>query len=244
MRTFFLPADKWKEPYRLEGREAKHLRTVVRVHAGESIRLLDGEGREGIFTVRHIEKHAVVLEATGEKMLDAPAGRATLALGYTRSIRRSWLMEKAVELEAEALWLWQADHSQGKIPAENKETWFSQMRAGAKQSNNPWLPGLRCFPGGVHDLAAVREGFSRAFLLLEQESCASVLQYTDLDPLGKTLFVLGPEGGFSNREITVLRDSGFMPASLGRRVLRWETAALLCLGLSWWVRQQHEEAHA
>jgi 16S rRNA (uracil1498-N3)-methyltransferase len=49
---------------------------------------------------------------------------------------------------------------------------------------------------------------------------------------------VGPEGGFAPEEVDLLRDSGFSPVSLGERVLRWETAALLCLGLRWWGRQQ------
>ena len=58
---------------------------------------------------------------------------------------------------------------------------------------------------------------------------------------GRTLCVVGPEGGFAQgQEIKKWRKltrAGFLPATLGERVLRWETAAVLCLGLHWWKRQ-------
>ena len=54
---------------------------------------------------------------------------------------------------------------------------------------------------------------------------------------GLTVYVIGPEGGFSARELDTLRVSGFAAVSLGTRVLRCETAATLCLGIHWWASQ-------
>ena len=243
MHTFFLPAASWHEPYQVTGAEARHLVTVLRIKQGETVRLLDGEGREGLFTVQTVEKRHVTL--VPEKIIshDRPAGRATLAVGYGRGIRRGWLLEKAVELEAAGIWFWQADRSQGKVPEESKETWLAQMTAGAKQSNNPWLPGLRTLPGGVAELAAASKDFDKTFILWEGDTKGATLSMRDLSPgegtPGRnTLFVLGPEGGFTEREIAALTAASCIPVSLGNRVLRWETAAVLCLGLTWWARQQ------
>lgn len=238
MRTFFLPASGWHEPYQVTGQEARHLVTVLRIRPGDTVRLLDGEGREGIFTVGDASKNCVTLHPEKITLHERPDSRVTLAVGYGRGIRRGWLLEKAVELEAGGIWFWQADRSQGKVPEENKESWFAQMTAGAKQSNNPWLPELRTQPGGIGDLVAARRAFSRAYVLWEGDTADRVLALEDIAPAGDTLFVLGPEGGFSEREITALTAASFTPVSLGNRVLRWETAALLCLGLTWWARQR------
>lgn len=238
MHTFFLPAANWHEPYRMTGSEARHLVAVLRVRRGESIRLLDGEGREGIFSVTETSKHRVALSPLKIITHEKPASAATLAVGYGRAIRRGWLLEKAVELEAGGLWFWQADRSQGKVPEENKETWTARMAAGAKQSNNPYLPELRTLPGGVAELAAAKSDFDAAFILWEGDTGGLLLSRADLAKPGRALFVLGPEGGFAEREVSTLKSAGFEPVSLGNRVLRWETAALLCLGLAWWSRQQ------
>jgi 16S rRNA (uracil1498-N3)-methyltransferase len=238
MHTFFLPAEGWHEPYQVTGTEARHLVTVLRVKKGETVRLLDGEGREGIFTVSAIEKRHVALTLCECITHERPQGRATLAVGYGRGLRRGWLLEKAVELEAAGIWFWQADRSQGKVPEESKETWFSQMTAGAKQSNNPWLPALATLPDGVEGLIQAKSGFDKTFVLWEGDTKGAVLSMSDLTPATNALYVLGPEGGFADREIARLTEAGFTPVSLGGRILRWETAALLCLGLTWWARQQ------
>lgn len=238
MHTFFLPADGWQEPYQVTGAEARHLVAVLRVKNGETVRLLDGEGREGFFAVSEIGKRHVSLTPRDIIMHDRPRGRATLAIGYGRGLRRGWLLEKAVELEAAGVWFWQADRSQGKVPEESKETWLSQMAAGAKQSNNPWLPTLATLPDGVDGLINARSGFDKSFVLWEGDTKGAVLSMKDLAPAMNALYVLGPEGGFAEREITRLTGAGFTPVSLGGRVLRWETAAMLCLGLTWWARQQ------
>lgn len=237
MHTFFLPASGWHEPYQVTGAEARHLVTVLRVKPGERIRLLDGEGLEGLFTVTETGKHRVVLRLEESIRHERPVGQATLAIGYGRGLRRGWLLEKAVELEAGGVWFWQADRSQGKVPEESKETWFAQMTAGAKQSNNPWLPELRTLPRGVTELIERRNDFDRACVLWEGDTKGALLRPEDFAPTGENLFVLGPEGGFTGREIAALTDAGFAAVSLGNRVLRWETAALLCLGLAWWARQ-------
>lgn len=237
MHTFFLPADRWQAPWQMTGPEARHMVAVLRIKAGEAVRLLDGEGREGVFTVTEAGKRHVSLSPKNLILHDRPSGRATLALGYGRGLRRSWLLEKAVELEAAGIWFWQADRSQGTVPEENKETWLASMTAGAKQSNNPWLPELRTLPDGVEALIAARKGFDKTFVLWEGDTKGAVLSMSDLAP-ANALFVLGPEGGFSDREISRLTNGGFTPVSLGSRVLRWETAAMLCLGLAWWARQQ------
>lgn len=64
-----------------------------------------------------------------------------------------------------------------------------------------------------------------------------MLQTEHLKTDGNTLFVMGPEGGLTQDEVERLNQAGFTSLSLGKRVLRWETAALLCLGLNFWQQQ-------
>lgn len=241
MRTFHLSPELWHEPYALEGQEARHLVKVLRVRAGEQIRLLDGQGREGFFRITDTEKHRVHLEPESIITHPAPASRSVLAVGWGKAVRRGWLLEKAVELEAAGVWLWQAERSQSRVPEEAKESWLAQMVAGAKQSSNPWLPELRTLPGGIQELATAAADFDRCYLLWEGETPEAVLGPQHVGLPGSTLYIVGPEGGFSDREVTALRDGGCQPVSLGQRVLRWETAALLCLGLHWWARQQNTD---
>jgi 16S rRNA (uracil1498-N3)-methyltransferase len=77
----------------------------------------------------------------------------------------------------------------------------------------------------------------RAFLLYEGDTGGRLLTRRDLADPGDLLLIVGPEGGFSPGEVRCLTAGGAAAVSLGARVLRWETAAVLTLGMAWWARQ-------
>ena len=237
LHSFYLPPDMWQAPFILSGQEAHHLTRVVRVRPGQQVRLFDGEGRFGLFDVLEAGKHNVTLEPCEITTQPRPETRITLAAGFSKALRRGWFLEKAVELEATALWLWQGDYSQASLPEQEKATWKANLVSGAKQCHNPWLPSLVMVHGGVEAIAAQRNAFSSALLLYEGDTDGAMLAKEDLACPGDILVVVGPEGGFSQREATILGDAGIRPVSMGKRILRWETAAILALGLAWWARQ-------
>ena len=238
MHTFFLEPDQWREPFVLTGAEAHHLAKVLRLRSGERVRCMDGQGREGVFEVADPGKTRTALALVEERSHPRPASSAWIALGWTKGLRRGWLLEKAVELEAGGIWLWRAERSQGRIPQETKDSWHGQIKAGAKQCANPWLPELRLFPGGLGELMDAGSSFDQKAVLWENPDGATLLGPDQAARPGRSLFVLGPEGGLTRNEVEQLARGGYAPVSLGRRILRWETAALLCLGLCWWARQQ------
>lgn len=236
MKRFHLESERWSAPWLLEGPEAHHCLKVLRTRVGEEVELFDGRGRVGRFALRQAEKQRAFFEPLDLMEYPEPFHRSVLALGFNKGLRRSWLLEKAVELEATELWLWQAERSQGKMPEDVKESWETPLLAGAKQCGNPWLPLLRTFPGGLDGmLEAGRE--LDASLVLAEDSSTKLLDARDLAQTS-LLFILGPEGGFAPDETALLRERGLGFRSLGRRVLRWDTAALTVLGLRFWARQQ------
>ena len=247
MHSFYLEPQGWPDEdgrgCTMEGQEARHLSKALRIREGETVRLLDGAGRTGEVRVEASGKNAVELVMLGHQLHPRKAGRCFLAAAYTKAARRSWLLEKSVELEAGGIWFWQAEHSQAKVPEASKENWQDQLIAGAKQCRNPWLPELDTIRNGAAELIARAEGFSGRYLLLEDESTDKMLSLEDLEPVRRTggngdfIFVMGPEGGLSEAEVRLFMQAGFKSVSLGRRVLRWETAGLLCLGLAYWARE-------
>ena len=235
--TFYLAPEEWTEPFALRGAEAHHAGRVLRIKPGERIRLFDGLGRMGLFLVRDVGKKEIGLARESEEVFPLPAARCTLAAGFSKALRRSWFLEKSVELEAHRLWFWQGDHSQAALPDMEKSGWHAELLAGAKQCGNPRLPELSLIKGGVAELADRKGAFDRAFMLYEGDTKGRMLEKDDLSAPGDILLVVGPEGGFSPREVELLAAAGVAPVSLGTRILRWETAAILTLGLAWWARQ-------
>ena len=237
LHSFYLAPEQWHLPFQLDGPEAHHLLRVLRIKPGTTIRLFDGCGRHGLFTVETTTKSTAALAMQSEELTPQPAVRCTLAAGFSKALRRGWFMEKAVELEAAALWFWQGDYSQAALPDSEKNTWKGSLIAGAKQCGNPWLPELAMMHGGASALAEQRKNFDRAYLLYEGDTEGRLLQQSDLAEPGNILLIIGPEGGFSPREAGILIQAGMLPVSLGNSILRWETAAVLTLGMAWWARQ-------
>ena len=238
VHSFYLAPAEWRKPYRLAPAEARHLSRVLRLKAGSEVRLFDGQGRQGLFRVEAAERSDVRLRILSENTAGRPNVRCTLAAGFSKALRRGWFLEKAVELEAAAIWLWQGEYSHAALPDTEKAGWKASLVAGAKQCASAWLPELGIIRGGVEGLVERRGEFDRAFLLYEGDTGVRLVRREDFSEPGALLLVVGPEGGFSPREAVCLSDAGITPVSLGNRVLRWETAAVLTLGMAFWARQE------
>ncbi|MFP4314957.1 MAG: 16S rRNA (uracil(1498)-N(3))-methyltransferase [Desulfovibrionales bacterium] len=238
MYTFFVPPEDWNDSLTLEGQEHLHFKRVLRGHAGQNIRILDGAGREAVCRVKAVESRRTVLELQTLCTHPEPEVRFYLAPGWNKSLRRTWLLEKAAELGCDGLLFWQAARSQGTVPKEPKTSWTAQVTAGAKQSVNPFFPKIKTLDRGIDDLIGMRKDFDQLFVLWEGEDRQRLSPQTSFAP-GRHLIVLGPEGGLLNEEVEKLLKAGFAPVSLGQRILRWETAALLCLSIFWWAGRHH-----
>ena len=250
MHSFFLPPQDWPDvtpllasqrspAVMLDGDEARHLIRVLRLRSGDDVILLDGRGREALCRVGSVKKNSAELLFLRLVCHPQPASRIILAAGWGKAARRGWILEKAVELEASGLWFWQAARSQFPVPGEIRAAWQAQIVAAAKQCRNPWLPELRTLPGGADDLLAAAACADHKQLLLENDHPHQDFLSADrLAQPGCTLCVVGPEGGFTADEAALFMEAGFTALSMGNRILRWESAAVLALGLHWWKRQQ------
>ncbi|OEU70227.1 MAG: 16S rRNA (uracil(1498)-N(3))-methyltransferase [Desulfovibrio sp. S3730MH75] len=236
LNSFYLPPENWMFPFVLDGGEARHMCKVLRTKKGDTVRLFDGMGREGLFKVDEISKSRAVLELESENILEDIRG-LTLAIGWNKSSRRNWLLEKSVELQAMGLIFFQGEFSQGKVPETPKDTWQDKNIAAAKQCGNAWLPKLETVSGSIENLIERSKDFSNKIILWEKAEKEAVPDYA-IFAQESTLAVIGPEGGFRSREAELLMASGFKKCSLGDSILRWETAAMLCLGAAYLEKQK------
>ena len=233
LNSFHLAPALWREPFVLEGDEARHLTRVLRARVGDTVRLFDGQGRWGLFRIGAIGKRETSLELLSEERTPAPTSPLTLAVGWSKSVRRGFLLEKAVELGAAGIWFWQGARSQGEVPEEGKEGWDRQLAAAAKQCGAAWLPQIRTFAGPLDVIRASGELGSKV-LCWEGEEQRLITPADLVNPHG-AVAVLGPEGGLAEDEAALFREHGFTPASLGPNILRFETAAAFVLSLHLWA---------
>ncbi len=236
LNTFYLAPPSWREPFILDGEEAHHLIRVLRGKTGQDIRLMDGQGRSGIFRISGVDKKEVHLSRISDTQAPASPHPLALAVGWSKNARRGFLLEKAVELGAPAIWFWTAERSQGETPDRAKETWERQLVAAAKQCGALWFPEIRTLSGSSELIRESAEHASR-ILCWEQEE-THLIHPDDLTHSGGTVAVLGPEGGLDENEAQLFQDHGFAPKSLGPSILRFETAALFLLSLRLWGSAQ------
>ncbi len=208
-----------------------HLARVLRKKAGETVRLFERPGRFREFRIDSVARDAVHLAPPGRAPGNpGPETEIWLAVGFAKSARRGYFLEKAVELGAVGIIFWQARRSQGKVPDAAKEGWLDQAVAAAKQCGAARLPAILSAPGGAAEVAAMGREYDRRYVLWEDPEAGSRLTERDMTAPGRVLAVIGPEGGLDDDEVRILCDAGFRAASLGHRVLRWETGGQWRIG--------------
>lgn len=221
----------------LTGQEAAHAH-VLRLAPGAEVNLFDGNGAVAVCKVSRVEKHSLALALSHVSHVPEPTSRAIIALAMSKATRRGFFMEKAAELGASQVWLWESARSVGRITSGTCDSCAGQLAAGARQSGNPWFPRLRNV-ANLDGLLRAAAGCSVNWRLLpwEDQDRQAMLPLDMLGRPGVTLYVIGPEGGFAPEEVERFKKENFALVSLGKRVLRCETAAALCLGLHSWASQ-------
>lgn len=238
---FGRPARDGDDFITLDEGEARHLR-VLRLVPGQQALVLDGRGSIYRCKVGTVKKHGAILRIEERDCVEKPQARAALALAHSKATRRGFFLEKSVELGADGIWIWQGERSQGRIPANFAESVRGQLIAGAKQCVNPWLPEVEVF-GNIGSM--LRRAAQADFKILPWElSRGPAAGPGTFGRSGLSVYVIGPEGGFSEAELAELDGAAFERISLGARILRCETAATLCLGLHWWASQLPVADHA
>jgi 16S rRNA (uracil1498-N3)-methyltransferase len=241
MHRFYLPPDQCAgESLRLDGREAHHALNVLRLRAGETVTVLDGAGHEFQCEVVSAAHHAVTLARRGRNFVPPPPCQITLLQALPKGKIMDAIIQKAVELGA-----WRVvpilservvshldeDGAEGK-----REKWQQVAIEAIKQSGAAWLPQVDA-PLPLAQYFARRESFD---LLLagslqperrHPRACLEEFRAAHGGPPKSIGVWVGPEGDFSPGELAAILAAGARPVSLGRLVLRVETAAIFCLSI-------------
>ena len=218
----------------LEGEDAEHLTRVLRAEAGQQYEICDG-ARLYLGEIVEARKRCVRFRIVESLEVAAPAARIVVMMSLIKFDRFEWMIEKATELGVERIVPLKAERSEkGLDLAARKrvERWRKIARAACQQSRRVHLPEISA-PITVREAAAASGQYR--FYLEETPGCPlllkAVLALPERNP-GETMAALvGPEGGWTDKERSHLVNGGWAPVSLGTQILRAETAAIAAVAV-------------
>jgi 16S rRNA (uracil1498-N3)-methyltransferase len=209
----------------LEGDRAHYLRTVLRLRDGAEVRVFNDGAGEWSGRLAVVGRHKVEIRVERRLRPSLPEPGATLAFAPIRRNRLDWLVEKAVELGVARLVPVLTER--GVVRPDNTQRLAAIAVEAAEQCERLTVPTIDT-PRALANWLAVRDG-SAPLLFAEERGGASPL-FAALRRWPGAELLVGPEGGFSERELAMLHAVPVAnPVSLGRLILRAETAALYCL---------------
>lgn len=225
----------------LSQEESHHALRVLRLGPGDAVTLLDGAGVEARGSILAADKRAVRV-GVRERIVHPPLPCAvTLFQALPKGRLMESIVEKATELGAARIVPLLTEHTISRPDddhaASKLEKWRTTALEAVKQCGNPWLPRIEA-PVSFADFLRRKERFDLA-LVASLHSGARPLRavFEEFQSREKrrpaTLAVwVGPEGDFTTSEIAALVDGGVQPVTLGRLVLRCDTAAVAMLALA------------
>lgn len=214
----------------LAGEEAEHLTRVLRAEIGQRFEICDG-ARLYLSEIVEARKRWVRFRILEELPATEPVVRISLLMSLIKFERFEWVIEKATELGVESIVPVQAERSdKGLELAARKriDRWRKIARAAGQQSHRVRLPEI--LP--VVEVARALACAGRRMYLEEAPGCPLLLTVISNPQPGESISILvGPEGGWTDRERSQLVAASWTPVSLGPQILRAETAAIAAVAL-------------
>lgn len=246
---FYVPKDRWAADateITLDPGESHHVASVLRGTVGDSVQIIDGQGRTATGEITNLHKKETRLRLGTIRRCPPPAARLVLAVAVPKGSTMDWIIEKSVELGATEIVPLLTQRTVVRLNAndrpERQRKWQRIAVEACKQCGQPWLPWVRTPrtlpealliappPSFALPLLASLESPVRPLSALWPPSPPAPTTTPEAPPMDASIWI-GPEGDFTPEEYAQLRDAGLWPVSLGPLTLRVETAAFVCLSV-------------
>jgi len=219
----------------LSPEESHHLIAVHRAQAGDEVSVIDGRGSEWRARIETADKRETTLEGTQYIKHSPSTSRIALAQSIPKAKGMESIIRKATELGIQDIYPILSARTESKVHGGRKlYKWQTVAIEAAKQSGNPFIPTIhpetqlgRFLESGTSEFGICLI----ASLQMDSQPLYSRLAGMDLTKNPSGLFLIGPEGDFSDSEYSEIRDAGFLSITLGKHVLKCETAAIKAISL-------------
>ena len=222
LKRFFV--ENVQEYTELAGEEFEHAKNVLRIGVGAEIILLDNSGKEYTAIVSQVEKKKMLLHVVREEVGDRePTADVCLLFGYLKNAdKNEFIVQKAVELGVNKIGVFCSEYSSGYVNENKLERLNKVAREATKQCLRSVAPKIEYFPTLAEALAFGAGQENKLFACEFAERSEKSL----MEMQGSVAIVVGSEGGFSKEEAENAKTIGYQWISLGKRILRAETACV------------------
>jgi 16S rRNA (uracil1498-N3)-methyltransferase len=213
----------------MEGEAAHHLGRVLRAQAGQVYELSDGT-RVRLARVESLGRDRVEFALLEELPADQPSLDVTLLLSVVKFDAFEWAIEKATELGVNAIVPLAAARSEKALlaaAAKRAGRWRKILLEASQQSRRVRVPILGELANPDNAFASHGDGLR--VMLSERADAPPMREILEGQRAKKAVMAIGPEGGWTEAEFEAARGADFQEASLGRLILRTETAVLSAL---------------
>lgn len=221
----------------LTGPDVNHIRNVLRMKPGEDVRVSDGNGAVYLCCIGAYEEKTAVLDILKELEPDTELpSKLILFQGLPKGDKMDLIVQKAVELGAYSVIPFAAKRSIVKLDdkkaQKRQQRWQAIAKGAAEQSGRSLIPSV----GQVQTFAEALEEASALDVVLipyeMEEGMEKTVQVIENIKPGQSVGIfIGPEGGFEEEEVARAEKVGAKPVTLGKRILRTETAGLAALSI-------------
>lgn len=238
MQHFFvIPEQVGETEIYVTGQDVNHMKNVLRMKIGEQVEISDGNNKKYLCEVSAYEEEQAVLRILEIREADTELkSRLYLFQGLPKNDKMELIVQKAVELGAYEVIPVSMKRCVVKLDAKKAakkvERWNSISESAAKQAGRSIIPK-------VSDIVSYREALERAEQLdvvlvpyeLEEGMAETKKLLHQIHPGQSVGIFIGPEGGFEREEVEQAIEAGAHPVTLGRRILRTETAGFTMLSI-------------
>lgn len=239
MYRFFISSGQVEgEEIVITGDDVNHIKNVLRLETGDWVVACDGNGTDYVSRIQSLQSDSVLLhvEKTQDTGTELPV-RITLFQGMPKKDKLEWIIQKAVELGACEIVPVMTKRCVVRLQEEKKitkrmERWQTIAHAAAKQCDRGVIPTVH-EPVSFEEALNLSDNLEYNIIPYElQEGMQASREIVDTACTKQSLGIfIGPEGGFEPEEICQASERKIQPITLGKRILRTETAGMALLSI-------------
>ena len=226
-RFFVEPEVLRQDVIQLGGENVQHMK-VLRLKNGEEVLLCDGRGREALCV---LTENGLVVKERRESASEA-AVRVSVYLSFPKADKLEHVIQKATELGAAEIVTFPSarcvSRPDEKSLQKKLERWQKIVQSAAEQSGRGIIPDILVLPSFGEALKRGAQA-DKALLFYENEQATTLKMALSGGSYQTVSLLTGPEGGLEEAEVHEAREAGFQICTLGKRILRCETAPLCAL---------------